>query len=92
VGDETDVRLARMLRAMAKMTREGREREFAALSAAHEALRREQAEEQQKAAVRARQAQQEPRPGSSDEARRWRRVIGMRYGSGMSAVIWRPGR
>lgn len=93
MADEMVERLGRMRRAMAKLLREGREREFVAVSAAYAALKRQQAEQVGR-------PEREPRavprvvrqPRELSEAERWRRAIRRRYGSGMTAVVWRPGR
>lgn len=74
MADETDVQLARMRRAMAKLSREGRAREFAAVAEAYRALKTEAMEEAEReriAAVRARiAARAAERP--SPEPERWR--------------------
>lgn len=57
MADETDARLAKMRRALAKLRREGREREFGVVASAYGALKAEQmarAEEEGRAAARAR--------------------------------------
>lgn len=92
MADETVERLGRMRRAMAKLLREGREREFAAVSAAYAALKQQQVEqaprpERERAVPRVVQ-----RPRELSEAERWRRAIRRRYGSGPTAIVWRPGR
>jgi len=73
MADEVEGRLARMRRAMAKMTAEGREREFEALSRAYEALRVErdqvEAERLRAARVEARRVAAVRAPGGP---RRWR--------------------
>lgn len=74
MGDGTDEQLARMRRAMGKLLREGRQREFDAVAAAYAALKREgmeRAEEEHRETVRARRAARgAERP--SVEPRRWR--------------------
>ena len=92
MADEMVERLGRMRRVMAKLLREGREREFVAGSAAYAALKQQQVEqaprpERERAVPRVGQ-----RPRELSEAERWRRAIRGRYGSGMTATIWRPGR
>lgn len=90
MAEEMVERLGRMRRAMAKLLREGREREFAAVSLAYEVLKRQQVgrpEREQHAVPRVVQ-----RPRELGEAERWRRAIRGRYGSGMTATIWRPSR
>lgn len=78
MGDEADVQLARMRRALAKLAREGREREFDAVAAAYAALkaqRMEQAEREHMEAVRARRVArvaERPSPGPG----RWRPPAG----------------
>lgn len=77
MADETEKRLAKMRRALAKLRREGREREFGAVASAYAALKAEQmarAEEEGRAAARARA-----------EARRARVVRGRPVPSG----VWR---
>lgn len=71
VAEDIEVRLSRMRRAMARMLEQGREREFAALDKAYQALKREQVEE----AARERVAQGRPRRVGVrpvEELRRWR--------------------
>jgi hypothetical protein len=92
MAEEMVERLGRMRRVMAKLLREGREREFSAVSLAYEVLKRQQAEqvgrpERERAVPRVVR-----RPRELSEAERWRRAIRGRYGSGMTATIWRPGR
>ena len=93
MADEMVERLGRMRRVMAKLLRESREREFAAVSAAYAALKQQQVEQvgrperEQQAVPRVAR-----RPRELSEAERWRRAIRGRYGSGMTATIWRPGR
>ncbi len=74
MADEADEQLARMRRAMGKLAREGRQREFDAVAEAYAALKRErmeQAEQEHMERVRARRAvRAAERP--SVEPRRWR--------------------
>lgn len=61
MAEETVERLARMRRAMGRMLREGRTKEFEALAAAYASLKAEhvvRVHEEQRAAARARRAQQ----------------------------------
>jgi hypothetical protein len=79
MGDaEADVRLERMRKAMAKLSREGREREFAAVAEAYAVLKREQmeaAEREHMERARARRAVRKAvRP--VEEPERWRRPRG----------------
>lgn len=75
MADEADVRLARMRRALAKLSREGREREFAAVAAAYAELKRqrmEAAEAERREAVRARRAAVPAVRPSGGVRERWR--------------------
>ncbi|MCZ4515693.1 hypothetical protein O3Q52_47825 [Streptomyces sp. ActVer] len=96
MADETVERLAKMRRAMGKMLRAGREKEFEALAGAYAKLKGEHVtrvhEEyvaQRRAVVAARGGR--PTPAAVSEAERWRRMMRRRYGSGATSVIWRPG-
>lgn len=75
MADEADVRLARMRRALAKLSREGREREFQAVAAAYRALkaeRMEAAEVERREAARARRAVAPAVRPSGGRRERWR--------------------
>lgn len=100
-GDETDVRLAKMRRAMGKLSRQGRHAEFEAVAAAYANLKRrhmELAEVEHKAEVRVRKgaptAEEVAAAERAEEDRRWAKTLAMigRGGSGMRARIWTPGR
>lgn len=71
--EDVEARLARMRKAMAKMTAEGREREFDALDKAYQVLQRERDEQE---AARLRAARVEVRRVAavrpSEPSRRWR--------------------
>lgn len=73
MADEVAARLARMRRAMAKLLCEGRQREFDAVAAAYEALKRERDQEE---AGRLRAARLVARPVTAERApeepKRWR--------------------
>jgi hypothetical protein len=90
MADETDARLARMRRALAKLRREGREREFDVVADAYAALKAEQmerAEEEGRAAARARvAARRAERAQESPE--RWRLPAGF----GMSPLAQQRAR
>jgi hypothetical protein len=75
MAEETDARLARMRRALVKLRREGREREFAAVAEAYAGLKREQmerVEEEQRAAARARAAVRRAERPVEGVSGRWR--------------------
>lgn len=75
MAEETDARLARMRRALVKLRREGREREFEAVAEAYAGLKREQmerVEEEQRAAARARAVARRAERASEASSGRWR--------------------
>lgn len=93
MADETDVRLAKLRRAMVKLQRAGRQREFDALAEAYATLKREQmeqAEEELREQARARAAAR--RAGRVREApERWRLPAGFGV-SPLAAQRAREGR
>lgn len=75
MAEETDAQLARMRRAMAKLSREGREREFVAVAEAYRALKVQQmeaAEVERREAVAARRAAAPAVRPSGGGRERWR--------------------
>lgn len=75
MAEETDAQLARMRKAMVKLRREGRVQEFAAVASAYASLKAEQmarAEEEQRAAARARVAVRRAERASEASSGRWR--------------------
>lgn len=75
MAEETEVRLAKMRRALAKLRREGRLREFDAVAEAYQALKRQQmerAEEERRAEARARRAPAPAVRPSGGARRVWR--------------------
>lgn len=75
MGDEVEVRLARMRRALVKLSREGREREFQAVAVAYRSLKAEAmeaAEAERREAARARRAVGASVRSSGGLRERWR--------------------
>lgn len=91
--EETDARLARMRRALAKLRREGRVQEFAAVASAYASLKAEQmarAEEEGRAAARARVAARRVERPAVASPERWRLPAG--FASPLAARRARDGR
>lgn len=96
-AEEREAVLSRLRKRMAAAARRKDMGRYAELKAEHDRLKDEHvmaSHAEVKAAMRARGAarQDRPAPAALSEAERWRRVIRRRYGSGMTAIIWRPGR
>lgn len=96
-AEEREAQLSTLRKRMAKAARRRDMDRYAELKSEHDRLKDEHvmaSHAEMKAAMRVRGAarQDRPAPAPLSEAERWRRVIRRRYGSGMTSVIWRPGR
>lgn len=96
-AEEREAQLSQLRKRMAKAARRKDMDRYAELKSEHDRLKDDHvmaSHQEMKAAMRARGAAREDRPAPArlSEAERWRRAIRGRYGSGMTATIWRPGR
>lgn len=96
-AEEREQQLVKLRRRMGRLLRRGETAEFDRLSAEYGRLKGEHAQlvhEEYVAARRAVVAAREDRPAPArlSEDERWRRAIRRRYGSGPTAIVWRPGR
>lgn len=95
---EREAELAALRKAMGKAARRKDMGRYGELKAEHDAAKVahvEASHAEMKAEMRAQRAVRRPVApvdGRVAEDARWRRVIRLRYGAGMTAVIWRPGR
>lgn len=96
-AEEREAQLSTLRKRMAKAARRKDMDRYAELKAEHDRLKDDHvmaSHQEMKSAMRARGAarQDRPAPAPLSEDERWRRAIRRRYGSGMTAVVWRPGR
>lgn len=89
-AEEREQQLVKLRRRMGRLLRRGESAEFDRLSAEYGRLKGEHAQLVHEEYVAAREDRPVAAPLSEDE--RWRRAVRGRYGSGPTAIVWRPGR
>lgn len=96
-AEEREQQLVKLRRKMGRVLRRGEMAEYDRLAGAYGRLKGEHAQLVHEEYVAARRAvvaarEDRPVPAPLSEAERWRRAIRGRYGSGPTAIVWRPGR